>query len=87
MDLLTALRNALASLTAATGIAAFLKDSELSLPRDEMKLKLAELIAKIADAILCSIVSLLMQGLCFMPWRCNRWVYSEAYRRTAFTAL
>jgi DNA repair exonuclease SbcCD ATPase subunit len=50
MDSLSALRNALASLTAATEIAVFLKDSELSLPKDEMKVKLAELIAAIAEA-------------------------------------
>ena len=50
MDSLSALRNVLASLTAATEIAVFLKDSELSLPKDEMKVKLAELIAAIAEA-------------------------------------
>jgi DNA repair exonuclease SbcCD ATPase subunit len=50
MDSLSALRNALASLTAAAEIAVFLKDSELSLPKDEMKLKLAELTAAIAEA-------------------------------------
>ena len=50
MDSLSALTNALASLTAATEIAVFLKDSELSLPKDEMKVKLAELIAAIAEA-------------------------------------
>ena len=50
MDSLSALRNALASLTAAIEIAVFLKDSELSLPKDEMKVKLAELIAAIAEA-------------------------------------
>jgi hypothetical protein len=36
---LSALTNALASLTAATEIAVFLEDSALSLPKDEMKLK------------------------------------------------
>jgi chromosome segregation ATPase len=50
LDSLSALTNALASLTAATEIAVFLKDSELSLPKDEMKLKLAELTAAIAEA-------------------------------------
>jgi hypothetical protein len=50
MDSLSALRNALASLTAATEIAAFLKDSEPSLPKDEVKLKLAELTAAIVEA-------------------------------------
>src|SRR5208337_1348839 len=50
MDPLSALGNALASLKAATEIAVFLKGSELSLPKDEMKLKLAELTAAIAEA-------------------------------------
>ena len=50
MDSLTALGNALASLTAAAEIAASLKDSELSLRKDETKLKLEELIAVIAEA-------------------------------------
>ena len=50
MDSLSALRNALTSLTTATEIAIFLKDSELSSPKSEMKIKLAELNAAIADA-------------------------------------
>ncbi len=50
MDSSSALKKALASLAAATEIAAFLEGSELSLPRDEMKRKLAELMAAIAEA-------------------------------------
>jgi len=47
---LSAIANAMASLTAATQIADFLRDAELSLPMEEMRLKLDALTAAIADA-------------------------------------
>jgi hypothetical protein len=50
MDSLSAIRNALARLTAATEIATFIRDSEISLQKDEMKLKLTELTTAISEA-------------------------------------
>jgi DNA repair exonuclease SbcCD ATPase subunit len=77
MDPLSALGNALASLKAATEIAVFLKDSELSLPKDEMKVKLAELIAAIAEAKLqiadiTSIISEKDQTIKFLQDKINQ---------------
>jgi len=77
MDPLSALRNALSSLKAAKEIAVFLKDSELSLPKDEMKLKLAELTAEIAEAKLqiadiTSIISEKDQTIKFLQDKINQ---------------
>lgn len=77
MDPLSVLRNALASLKAATEIAVFLKDSELSLPKDEIKLKLAELTAAIAEAKLqiadiTSIISEKDQTIKFLQDKVNQ---------------
>lgn len=77
MDPLSALRNALSSLKAAKEITVFLKDSELSLPKDEMKLKLAELTAEIAEAKLqiadiTSIISEKDQTIKFLQDKINQ---------------
>jgi hypothetical protein len=77
MDSLAPLRSAIASLTAATQIAGFLRDSELSLPKDEMRLKLAELTAAIAEAKLqmadiASVVSEKDQAIKFLQDKVNQ---------------